>query len=235
MCARATPRATGWRACRPWRSSARTTPKARSVARAAIDAREFALARAALAPLAVEPTRRVALLMAELEQQDTGDVGRARQWMARAVHAGRDPAWTADGLVSPKWLPVSPATGRLDAFEWRVPLADLAPPGRVIEPTEDAPAPVEETPAVVSYPVRDDEAPEMDGAPSRGSPRHEAPLPLVAAAPARAAAPPPRVEGVIPLVHSPDDPGPDAELVAEPAPEPPATPDGWSRLRGLFK
>jgi HemY protein len=199
-----------------------------AVARAAIDAREFAVARAALAPLALAPTRRVALLMAELEQQDTGDVGRARQWMARAVHAGSDPAWTADGLVSDKWLPVSPATGRLDAFEWRVPLADLSPPGHVIEQAEEAPVPV-------SYPMRDDEAPEMDGAPSHPTPRPEAPLPVVPAAPARAVVPPPRVAGVIPLVHSPDDPGPDAELVAEPAPEPPTTPDGWSRLRGLFR
>jgi HemY protein len=200
-----------------------------AVARAAIDAREFAVARAALAPLALAPTRRVALLMAELEQQDTGDVGRARQWMARAVHAGRDPAWTADGLVSPKWLPVSPATGRLDAFEWKVPLADLTPPGRVIEQSEEA----------VSYPAEplrdaapDYDAPEHAGAPPRTVPRHEAPLPAV---PARAGSPPPRVDGVIPLVHSPDDPGPDAELVADPAPEPPTTPDGWSRLRGLFR
>ena len=202
-----------------------------AVARAAIDAREFAVARAALAPLAHAPTRRVALLMAELEQQDTGDVGRARQWMARAVHAGRDPAWTADGLVSDKWLPVSPATGRLDAFEWKVPLADLTPPGRVIEQSEEA----------GSYPARDEAphhdapehaAPELDGAPPRTVPRHEAPLPAV---PARAGSPPPRVDGVIPLVHSPDDPGPDAELVAEPAPEPPTPPDGWSRLRGLFR
>jgi HemY protein len=200
-----------------------------AVARAAIDAREFAVARAALAPLALAPTRRVALLMAELEQQDTGDVGRARQWMARAVHAGRDPAWTADGLVSDKWLPVSPASGRLDAFEWKVPLADLTPPGRVIEQSEDA---------AVSYAARDEAphhdapapaAPDFDGAPPRAVPRPEAPLP------ARAGSPPPRVDGVIPLVHSPDDPGPDAELVAEPAPEPPTPPDGWSRLRGLFR
>ena len=54
----------------------------------------------------------------------------------------RDPAWTADGLVSDKWLPVSPATGRLDAFQWKVPLADLTPPGRVIEQAEEAPVPV---------------------------------------------------------------------------------------------
>ena len=39
-----------------------------AVARAALDAREFAVARAALRPLAIVPTRRVAALMAELEE-----------------------------------------------------------------------------------------------------------------------------------------------------------------------
>src|SRR5207237_9706043 len=66
-----------------------------AVARAALDAREFAVAREALAPLVAEPTQRVAMLMAELEELEHGDVGRARQWMARAMRAARDPAWTA--------------------------------------------------------------------------------------------------------------------------------------------
>src|SRR5207237_2666380 len=70
-----------------------------AVARAALDAREFAVAREALAPLVAEPTQRVAMLMAELEELEHGDVGRARQWMARALRAARDPAWTADGVV----------------------------------------------------------------------------------------------------------------------------------------
>ena len=39
-----------------------------AVARAALDAREFATARAALAPYLSAPTRRVATLMAELEE-----------------------------------------------------------------------------------------------------------------------------------------------------------------------
>ncbi len=42
---------------------------------------------------------------------------------------------------------------------------------------------------------------------------------------------------MIPLVHAPDDPGPDAEKPGEPAPEPPDEPpgDNWSRIRALFK
>ena len=99
-----------------------------AVARAALDAREFAAARSALEPLAAEPTQRVAMLMAELEELE-GDAGRAREWMARALNAARDPAWTADGIVSERWLPVSPVTGRLDAFQWKVPVAELGDRG----------------------------------------------------------------------------------------------------------
>ena len=71
-----------------------------AVARAALDAQEFAKARAALAPYLEAPTKRVALLMAELERAERNDEGRAREWMARALHAAPDPAWTADGYVS---------------------------------------------------------------------------------------------------------------------------------------
>ena len=99
-----------------------------TLARAAIDAQSYAQARTTLAPLLVAPTQRVAVLMAELEESESGNVGRARAWMARALRAQRDPAWTADGFVSDVWLPVSPATGRIDAFEWKVPVADLQGP-----------------------------------------------------------------------------------------------------------
>jgi hypothetical protein len=41
---------------------------------------------------------------------------------------------------------------------------------------------------------------------------------------------------VIPLVHAPDDPGPNGETEVEPAPEPSLPPaDGWSRIRALFR
>ena len=63
--------------------------------------------------------------MAELERAERNDEGRAREWVARALNAAPDPAWTADGYVSDRWLPVSPVTGRLDAFEWRVPLTGI--------------------------------------------------------------------------------------------------------------
>ncbi|RXH40784.1 heme biosynthesis protein HemY [Bradyrhizobium zhanjiangense] len=96
-----------------------------AIARAAIDASEFARAREALAPYVNDPTQRVALLMAEIERTEHGDGGRARAWTLRAVRARHDPAWTADGYVSDRWRPVSPVTGRLDAFQWQTPVASL--------------------------------------------------------------------------------------------------------------
>ena len=95
-------------------------------------AREFATARAALTPYLSAPTRRVATLMAEIEEAEHGDEGRVREWMARAMRASGDPVWTADGVVSERWLPVSP-NGRLDGFEWKVPLAEIGVSRPVIE------------------------------------------------------------------------------------------------------
>ncbi|MCL2716090.1 MAG: hypothetical protein FWD68_16360 [Alphaproteobacteria bacterium] len=96
-----------------------------AIARMAIDAGEFARAREVLVPLVEDPTQRVALLMAEIERGE-GDNGRARAWTVRAVRARHDPAWTADGYVSEQWRPVSPVTGRIDAFRWQTPVASLS-------------------------------------------------------------------------------------------------------------
>ncbi len=96
-----------------------------AIARAAIDATEFARAREALAPFIAAPTQRVAMLMAEIERTEHGDSGRARAWTLRAVRALHDPVWTADGYVTDRWRPVSPVSGRLDAFQWQTPVAAL--------------------------------------------------------------------------------------------------------------
>jgi len=94
-----------------------------AVATAAIEARQFDEARAALEPLIPSRmTQRVATLMARIEGEQHGDKGRIREWLARAVNADRDPAWTADGFVAERWMPVSPVSGALDAFQWRVPV-----------------------------------------------------------------------------------------------------------------
>ena len=97
-----------------------------AVARVAIEAKAFDEARGALEPLLDDRlTQRVATLMARIEAEEKGDAGRVREWLARAVTAQRDPAWTADGVVAEQWAPVSPVTGQLDAFQWRVPVEAL--------------------------------------------------------------------------------------------------------------
>jgi HemY protein len=230
------------------RSLARVAPNhpetALAVARAALDAQEFGLVRESLAPLLSNPTQRVAALMAELEERDGGDIGRSREWMTRALTAQRDPAWTADGIVSNSWMPVSPVTGRLDAFEWRIPIADLGPRGPIIEhdragmrrqpPLAVAAAPAaaaaseSKSAAPESTPVAPPAATEAPAvsepaatvAPGTAAPATATPAAAVATSTA-AASPTPQgaparsgdgaVEPVIPLVHAPDDPGPEPE------------------------
>ncbi len=138
----------------------------RALARAAIDARDFALAREALAlDTRDSPQRSVCLMMAEIENEETGDTGRVRQWLARALRAPRDPAWVADGHVTDVWAPTSPVTGRPDAYVWTVPpddkaeqatildaavepdAAPLAPPAPMIDVSPRAMQPATEPPA----------------------------------------------------------------------------------------
>jgi HemY protein len=219
-----------------------------AVARAALDAQEFAIARTALAPLIIAPTQRVAILMAELEKMEHGDEGRAREWMARAVHARRDPAWTADGFISDRWMPVSPVTGRLDAFQWKDPLAELDSGGALIEGEAKARAMLDTPAEPPSPPPPPAAAPEVDTVPvatPQEIPSEVAPDLAPSETPAARrsrkkvlpSVPAPAAEKVIPLLRVPDDPGPDPEPSTEPAAEPPpdTSSDGWRRLLGLFK
>ncbi|WP_273791847.1 heme biosynthesis protein HemY [Brucella anthropi] len=99
-----------------------------ALARAAYEAGDYRLARDnAEQVLRASPRESAYLLLADIEEAETGDQGKVREWLARAVKAPRDPAWTADGYVSEQWSPVSPVTGRLNSFEWKVPLVELAP------------------------------------------------------------------------------------------------------------
>jgi HemY protein len=211
-----------------------------AVARAAIDASEFAKAREALTPLVADPTQRVALLMAELERTEHGDGGKARAWTLRAVRARHDPAWTADGYVSDRWRPVSPVTGQLDAFQWQTPVASLpSDKGRTIESSA-----FEE--AMLAAP-----SPKRVAAPNEGrtEPPHEVPA-APAAEPIQVAiqdaaiqdnAPPaPKVEETVieaaPLPADPPKPAPApvAESVA-PAPAPFPAPAPAPAAQPLFR
>ncbi len=122
-------------------------PAAIVLARANVDAYEWPAARNALANYSsADPTQGVCLLMAEIEEGQNADQGKAREWLARAVRAPRDPVWTADGITSDEWEPVSPVTGRLDAFEWRVPVSAVnGRPEPLPRPTERLPPPEAET------------------------------------------------------------------------------------------
>ena len=183
-----------------------------AVARAALDAREFVKARTALAPYLDRPTKRVCLLMAALERAERNDEGRAREWMARAVNAAPDPQWTADGYVSDRWLPISPVSGRIDAFEWRVPLSGIiAAP--IIE--SEMPKPVEST-AIQSAAIEGTPAPRRNDKAAAVTPRR------------RSVSAPVKPEPVIPLVHAPDDPGPAAIEDDSPAMRQEST--GWGKI-----
>jgi HemY protein len=98
-----------------------------AVANAAMEAREWQTAREALAPYFEDrPPARICTAMARIEE-GVGYTGRSREWLSRALRAPRDPAWTADGVISKHWAPISPVTGALDAFEWKVPLQVFDP------------------------------------------------------------------------------------------------------------
>lgn len=210
-----------------------------AIARAAIDASEFTRAREALSPFIAAPTQRVAMLMAELERTEHGDSGRARAWTLRAVRALHDPVWTADGYVSDRWRPVSPVSGRIDAFQWQAPLASLpsdkntmietspfeeamlATPRRAVVLEPPVPAAIE--PAVLAaqdnspVPVATVEpVPAAPPASTQASPPPGGSAPVAAPPLFRARqdipkAAPSSIPPVIPIVRAPDDPGIDDE------------------------
>jgi HemY protein len=188
------------------------------VARAALAARDFKAAREAMAPLIEEdqrPTARMCLVMAELEDTETGDEGKVREWLARGARAPRDPVWMADGVAASKWAPVSPVTGRLDAFVWQTPpdrlgtaidsgewIAHAETPARLAPPppAEMAPAPAESEPVAIEPPEPASKVEVMPPSPSEP----------VAATPIQALRGSARSgqKVIFPMPAAPDDPGP---------------------------
>lgn len=130
-----------------------------ALAKAAIEAQDWDGARAALLPHLSIPTQRACLLMADIEEGEHGDKGRVREWLSKAVHAAADPVWIADGVVSDHWAPVSPVTGLLDAYEWKVPQSALAKPTVIISEDDVLLAPLEiEPPKPVETPKPEPQA-----------------------------------------------------------------------------
>lgn len=97
------------------------------LAQAQLEAGEFMTARQGIEKVVRErPTERAWLILADIEEAETNDQSRVRQWLSNAVKAPRDPQWTADGYTSDRWAPISPVTGELDAFEWKVATETMA-------------------------------------------------------------------------------------------------------------
>jgi HemY protein len=125
------------------------------MAGAAMEAREFGFARSTMQPLiegGARPTARMCLLMADLEEMDGGVEGKVREWLARASRAPRDKTWVADGVACDVWAPVSPISGKLDAFRWQAPAERLSAPVDPM-PLDREPEPVPETPPPPALPL----------------------------------------------------------------------------------
>lgn len=215
-----------------------------ALAGAAIHAQDFARARATLKPLlAGGASVRACLLMAELEEAEHGATGRVREWLGRATRAPRDAAWVADGLVSDQWLPVSPISGRLDAFVWTVPPATLGSQGAHLnddvladldEPSapllegkaetveaETVPAPAGLAPPAPSEPLKTEAKPEpkteiKPEPPVAPPPPAAEPVVEIAPVTTKPAPQAPKPAPVVfPVAHAPDDPGPEQQAPGE--------------------
>lgn len=165
--------------------------------RAALDAREFDLAREIIKPLLEQdPSMRVCLLMAELEELDQSHKGLMREWLQRAARAPRDEAWIGDGVVLDHWLPLSPISGKLDHVIWAKIPASAANDrlGHILTTALrglEQPAPLAEmrpTLSALSFIEKQNPLDETESPVAKKSRSSRGPV-------------------IFPLAHSPDDPG----------------------------
>ncbi|MBI3671834.1 MAG: heme biosynthesis protein HemY [Rhizobiales bacterium] len=141
-----------------------------ALARAAVAAQRWDLARTSLEPFtAGRPEARICALMAEIEEGQ-GDKGRAREWLARAVTAPRDPMWVSDGVAAHRWTPTSPVSGEIVTAQWKTPyeMPELTPqraaetevpvlaPVPAVELAAEPPKPAERPRAVEAFRPPDD-------------------------------------------------------------------------------
>ena len=203
-----------------------------AVATAAIDAHAWEEAREALEPyLEDRPPARVCTLMARIETGELGDKGRAREWLARALRGPRDRAWIADGYVSDRWLPVSPVTGAVNAFEWKAPVDAIGRGDDTLLIEEPTPAAAALETAAPLAPEADEPAPAkraaeaVDASPGKNTSATETPAarPPTQEEPAPAAETKPKPAIFVPE-RPPDDPG-----VAQADPD--EIPNSLERLR----
>ncbi len=130
-----------------------------ALARAAVKAQKWDMAREALKPyIDSRPQARICALMADIEEAQ-GERARAREWLARALNAPRDPIWVSDGVASPRWTPVSPVSGEIVPCEWRAPFEmpeqiepDVIPAPDVAAAPSSPPVAVVTAPKVIEPP-----------------------------------------------------------------------------------
>jgi HemY protein len=190
-----------------------------AVARAALAARDFNSARKAMKPLIAEgeqPTVRMCLIMADLEDVEHGALGDVRAWLARASRAPRDAVWMADGIAAEAWAPASPVTGKLDAFVWQRPpeRPGLAIP---LHPIEEARETAETSPAALVAPIAESEAVESEPLAETVEPSELEPLDVRLVRPEKPIQPQPTLAHpdikasatpvIFPQPELPDDPG----------------------------
>jgi HemY protein len=187
-------------------------PEARiALATAAVDARDWAEARDALQPLLDKnPTARICALMARIEGGEKRDAGRVREWLARAVRAPRDPVWIADGVVSNEWRPISPVTGALDAFEWRVP--PDRPSGSAGDPLFDEISALSHELETVARQINKAKAPEDEAKPVVSDPEAGGPITITIKAEESSVSP-------LPVKPQPPKPVEEPSKPAAPAPK----------------
>jgi len=209
-----------------------------TLAEAAVAARDWQLARDALAPFAAAnaapaPTRHMCELMAMIEDGEHGNRGKAREWLARGLHAPEDPCWVGPGYRSPTWVPVNPETGAFDQLEWISLAPDGTPEYEALTPavatTSIEAAPLGGTPEkTADLPPEPDAGPPIEPDAAAPGTEEAAPSDAPAAetddAPAKGAAAREGAEEAVRLTRARDDPGPEAE---EPEPDEPKLKRTW--------
>jgi HemY protein len=139
--------------------------------------------------------------LAEIEEGEHGDQGRVRSWLTRALSAPRDPAWVADGQVFERWSPISPISGRVGAFEWKV-VATPPPPEAVALETLRLDRPAIAPPAAPLPEAEDRDTGLIDAVPADGPSDANG-----SGEQSHAHTPVPALEREPSVIHAPDDPG----------------------------
>jgi len=99
-----------------------------ALGQAALDAGLWGGARSHLGIIAGgrAPSRRVCLMLAELEERGNGNPSRAREWRDEAAQAGPDSAWVCNhcGAAAQTWASLCGQCGAFATLEWRLPGAE---------------------------------------------------------------------------------------------------------------